>query len=236
MAPSACRAVRVPSQTPTSPAPTVSSRTVRPRPPPCRSRMTSGSTAPGRPCRSSVTSGGHDQATSSRASSSCSASQVRARSPASTVGPIASATGPRWSTRSVQVASSCVRALEGDHPEPDALDAAGGEVGQPRRVQVLVPRRPAPGAGVPGPELGVLGWVLVVALHHPGVEAGPVEPRGPDVAPGLSGAGLPVADEQGDPAGLEVVARPCGPAARRRSRRPGRRRGTRRSRPRGVVA
>ncbi len=103
---SACRAVSSPSATPRYAASTVSARTTRPSPPPWRTRMTLGSSAPGRACRSSVTSEAQDHATSRRSSSLCSASQVRACRPASTVGPIGAATTPPASSSERHVGRS----------------------------------------------------------------------------------------------------------------------------------
>ena len=228
MAPSACRAVRVPSHTPTRPAPTVSSRTTPPRPPPWRSWMTSGSAAPGRPCRSSVTSGGAGPG------------DVEER-----VVVVLGQPGPRGEGRVDDGGpiAPCHRSAMVDQVRPGWTVPAGRwratTRSRParRRGRRSRPATPRTGPRTPASRCASLRPRPTArrTRRGPARRVPPrrrarfhVEPGRPDVAPGLAGADLPVADEEGRhrvPGGR----RRCRPVAGRRRHRPARRRGTRRS-------
>ena len=98
--------------------------------------------------------------------------------------------------------------MEDDVAEADPLDAAGLEVAEPRRVRRLVGAAVelGPQPAVAQPQLGVLGRVLHLALNHPAVQAGGLQPAPDPLGPRLPGVVLPVGQELGDPAGGEVRA------------------------------
>ena len=158
------------------------------------------------PCRSSVTSSAQRHATASTSSSVCSASQVRARSPDRTCGPIGAATGPVASVSSTKGSRSSTRPLQRDDPEPDRTHPARREVVQPRGIHRRELGGRAVVTSVARPGLGVLRGVLDVALDDPRVEAGAGHPAAHPVAPVGVADDLPVAEELRDATGLEVRA------------------------------
>ena len=96
-----------------------------------------------------------------------------------------------------------------DVPEADGCHAAGREVVEPGGVEPVELGRAGAGAAVADPGFGVFGRVLHVALDDPGVEAGAVDPAA-DAAEGvLSDAVLPVAEQLGDAARVQVGGRPA---------------------------
>ena len=119
------------------------------------------------------------------------------------------------------------RPLQGDHPEPDRTHAARREVVEPRGIHRRELGGGAVVTAVARPGLGVLGRVLHVALHDPRVEAGAGHPAAHPLAPVGVADDLPVAEELGDTAGLEVVADRAHEVGDDGVTRPARRRGTR---------
>jgi hypothetical protein len=96
--------------------------------------------------------------------------------------------------------------MQGRHAEADVGHPAVGKVVEPRAHQLVVRSRSRPVAAIAGPSLGVLGRVLDLALHDVRVQASPLQPALPHLAPVLAGGQFPVPKKVRDAAGVQVLA------------------------------
>ena len=172
-------------------------------PPPCRSRITCGSAAPGRavPLLGDVRRDDQADAEQGVVVVLEPASRTRASHGVDGRPERVGHRAPVGRRGRSQRVGSAGRPAQRDHPEPDRSTSRAAKSSSHAVHRSSYPGVPVLVAAVADPGLGVLAPGPALALDHPGVEAGPVEPRRPASRQVCAVAGLPVAENRATPPG-----------------------------------